>query len=196
MDHRKSKGIPEKTSTLTINIFIDYEVFDYVDHNKLWEILKEMGIPEHLTYLLRNLYADQEALVGNGHGTMDWFKIGIIVCQGCMLSTCLFNIYAVYIMGNARLDEAQAGIKISRRNINNLRYADESTLKADCEEKLECLLMKVKKASEKAGLKLYTEEKNYITEVIPLKWGFGNTRLGRETRGRVPRDLPLKASVV
>ena len=99
-------------------------------------------------------------------------------------------------MRNAGLEKAEAGIKIFRRNINNLRYADETTLKAECEEKLECLLMKVKKASEKAGLKLYIEENNCITEVIPLEWGFRNTRLGRETRGRVPRDLPLKASVV
>ena len=154
-----------------------------------------MGIPEHLTYLLRNLYADQEATFGTGHGTRDWFKIGITVSRGCIFSPCLFNLYAVYFMGNTRLGEAQAEIKISRRNINNLRYTDDTTLKAECEEKVKCLLMKVKNVSEKAGLKLYIEEKNYITEVILLEWGFRTPRLGQETR-RVPRDLPLKASVV
>ena len=99
-----------------------------MDHNKLWEILKEMGIPDHLTCLLRNLYADQEATVRTGHGTTDWFQIGKRVPQGCIVSPCLFNFYAEYIMGNAKLNEAQAGIKIARRNINNLRYADNITL--------------------------------------------------------------------
>ena len=99
-----------------------------MDHNKLWTILKEMGILDHLTCLLRNLYAGQEATVRTGHGTTDWFQIGKGVRQGCILSPCLFNFYAEYIMGNARLDEAQAGIKIARRNINNLRYADDTTL--------------------------------------------------------------------
>ena len=109
--------------------FIDYaKAFDYVDHNKLWKILKEMGIPEHLTCLLRNLYAGQEATVRTGHGTTDWFQIGKGVCQGCILSPCLFNFYAEYIMRNAGLEEAQAGIKIAGRNINNLRYADDTTL--------------------------------------------------------------------
>ena len=98
-----------------------------VDHNKLWEILQEMGIPDHLTCLLRNLYAGQEATVRNGHGTTGWFQIGKGVCQGCILSPCLFNFYAEYIMRNAGLKETQAGIKIARRNINNLRYADETT---------------------------------------------------------------------
>ena len=105
--------------------FIDYaKAFDCVDHNKLWEILEEMGIPDHLTCLLRNLYAGQEATVRTGHGKTDWFQIGKGVLQGCILSLCLFNLYAEYIMRNAGLDEAQAGIKIARRNINNLRYAD------------------------------------------------------------------------
>ena len=109
--------------------FIDYaKAFDSVDHNKLWKILKEMGIPDHLTCLLRNLYAGQEVTVKTRHGTTEWFQIGKGVCQGCILSTCLFNLYAEYIMQNARLDEAQAGIKISGRNINNLRYADANTL--------------------------------------------------------------------
>ena len=109
--------------------FIDYtKAFYCVDHNKLWEILKEMGIPDHLTCLLRNLYAGQEATVRNGHGATDWFQIGKGVCQGCILSPRLFNLYAEYIMRNAGLEEAQAGIKINGRNINNLRYADDTTL--------------------------------------------------------------------
>ena len=113
-----------------------------------------MGIPDHLTCLLRNLYAGQEATVGTGHGTRDWFQIGKGVCQGCILSPCLFNLYAEYIMTNAGLDETQAGIKIARRNINNLRYADDTTLMAESEEELKSLLMKVKEESGKVGLKL------------------------------------------
>ena len=125
LDHGKSKRIPEK------HLFLLYwlcQSFDCVDHNKLWKILKEMGIPEHLTCLLRNLYAGQEATVRTGHGTTDWFQIGKGVCQGSILSPWLFNLHAEYIMWNAGLDEAQAGIKIARRNINNLRYADDTTL--------------------------------------------------------------------
>ena len=123
--------------------FIYYtKTFDCVDHNKLWKILKEMGIPEHLTCLLRNLYADQEATVRTRHRTMDSFQIGKRVRQGCILSPCLLNFYAEYIMQNARLDEAQAGIKIARRNINNLRYADDTTLTAESGEELKSLLMK------------------------------------------------------
>ena len=107
---------------------MDYaKAFYSVDHNKLWKVLKEMGIPDHLTYLLGNLYAGQEATVRTGHGTTDWFQIGKGVCQGCILSPCLFNLHAQYIMRNAELEEAQAGIKIARRNINNLRYADDTT---------------------------------------------------------------------
>ena len=125
--------------------FIDYtKALDCVDHNKLWKILKEMGIPDHLNYFLRNLYAGQEATVRTGHGTTDWFQIGKGVCQGCILSPYLFNLYAEYILWNAKLDEAQAGIKICRRNINNFRYADETTLMAECEEELKNLLMKLK----------------------------------------------------
>ena len=135
--------------------FIDYaKAFDSVDHNKLWKILKEMGISDHLTCLLRNLYGGQEAPVRTGHGTTDWFQIGEGVRQGCILSPCLFNLYAEYIMRNARLEEAQAGIKIAGRNINNLRYADDITLMAESEEDLKSLLMKVKEESEKVGLKL------------------------------------------
>ena len=110
------------------------KAFDCVDHNKLWKILQEVGIPDHLTCLLRNLYAGQEATIRTGHGTRDWFQIRKGVCQGCILSLCLFNVYAEYIMRNDGLDEAQAGIKIVRRNINNLRYADDTTLMAENEE--------------------------------------------------------------
>ena len=115
-----------------------------VDYNKLWKILKEMGIPDHLTCLLRNLYARQEATVRTGHGTTDWFQIGKGVCQGRTLSPCLFNLYAEYIMRNAGLEEAQTGIKIAGRTINNLSYADDTTLMAKSEEALKSLLMKVK----------------------------------------------------
>ena len=114
-----------------------------------WKILKEMGIPDHLTCLLRNLYAGQEATVRTGHGTTDWLQIGKGVRQGCVLSPCLFNLYAEYIMENTGLDEAQAGIKIVRRNMNNLRYADDTTLLAESEEELKSFLMKVKEESEK-----------------------------------------------
>ena len=115
--------------------FIDYaKAFDCVDHNKLWKILKEMGIPDQLSCLLRNVYADQDATIRTGHGTTDWFQIGKGVCQGCILSPCLFNLYAEYIKRNAGLDEAQAGINIAGRNIYNLRYADDTTLMAESEK--------------------------------------------------------------
>ena len=120
-----------------------------MDHNKLWKILKEMGIPDHLTCLLRNLYAGQEATVRTGHGTTDWFQIRKGVCQSCILSPCLFNLYAEYIMRNTGLNEAQAGIKIAGRNINNLRYSDDTILKAESKEELKSLLIKVKEKSEK-----------------------------------------------
>ena len=130
----------EKTRGFQKNIyscFIDCaKAFDRMDHNKLWEILKEMGIPDHLTCLLRNLYAGQEATVRTRHGTTDWFQIRKGVRQGCILSPCLFNFFAEYIMRNAGLEEAQAGIKIARRNIYNLRYADDTTLMAESEEEL------------------------------------------------------------
>ena len=135
--------------------FIDYaKAFDCEDRNKLWKILKEMGIPDHLTCFLKNLYAGQEATVRTGHGTTDWFQIGKGVRQRCILSPCLLNFYAEYIMRNAVLEEAQAGIKIAGRNINNLRYADDTTLMAESEEELKSFLMKVKEESEKVGLKL------------------------------------------
>ena len=130
------------------------KAFDCVDYNKLWQILQEMGIPDHLTCLLRNLYAGQEATLRTGQGTTNWFQTGKGVSQGYILSPCLFNLYAEYIMRNAGLDEAQAGIKIAYRNINNLRYADDTTLMTESEEELKSLLMKVKEESEKVGLKL------------------------------------------
>ena len=131
--------------------FIDYaKAFDCVDHNKLGKILKEMGIPDHLTCLLRNLYASQEATVRTGHETTDWFQIGKAEYQGCILSPCLLNLYAEYIMRNAGLEEAQDGIKISGRNINNLRYSDDTTLMAENKEELKSLLMKVKRVKKLA----------------------------------------------
>ena len=135
--------------------FIDYaKAFDCVDHNKSWKSLQEMEILDHMTCLLRNLYAGQEATVRTAHGTTDWFQIRKGICQGCILSHCLFNFYAEYIMRNAGLEEAQAAIKNAGRNINHLRYADDTTLMAESEEELKSLLMKVKAKSEKVGLKL------------------------------------------
>ena len=127
-----------------------------------WKILKETGIPDHLTCLLRNLYAGQEATVKTGHGTSDWFQIGKGVRQGCILSPCLFNLYAEHIMRNTGLDEAQAGIKIAGRNINNLRHADDTTLMAESKEELKSILMKVKEDSEKAGLKFNIQKTKII----------------------------------
>ena len=128
-----------------------HTAFDCADHNKLWKILKEMGIPDHLTCLLRNLYAGQEATVRTRHGTTHWFQIGKGVRRGCILSPFLFNFYAEYTMQNARLDKPHAGIKIAGRNINNLRYANDTTFMAESKEELKSLLMKVKEESEKAG---------------------------------------------
>ena len=150
---------------------IDYaKAFHCVDHNKLWEILREMGTPDHLTSLLRNLCAGQEATVRTGHGATYWFQIGKGVRQGCILSPCLFNLYAEYIMWNAGLDEAQAGIKIARRNINNFRYADDSTLMVESDEKLKNLLVKVKEEREKAGLKLNMQKTKVIASSPITSW--------------------------
>ena len=151
--------------------FIDYaKAFDCVDHNKLWEILKEMGIPDLLICLLRNLYAGQEATVRTGHGTTDWFQIGKGACQGGIFSPCLFNFYAEYIMRNAGLEETQAGIKIDGRNINNLRYADDTTLTAESEEELQSLLIKVKEESEKVGLKLNIQKTKIMASGPITSW--------------------------
>ena len=153
--------------------FIDYAKstsFDCVDHNKQWKILKEMGIPDHPTCLLRNLYTGQEATVRTGYGTTDWFQIGKGVCQGCILSPCLFNLHAEYIMKNAGLEETQAGIKIAGRNVNNLRYADDTTFMAESEEELKSLLMKVKVESEKVGLNLNIQKTKIMASGPITSW--------------------------
>ena len=150
--------------------FIDYaKAFDCVDHNILWKILKEMGIRDHLICPLRNLYAGQEATVRTVLGITDWFQIGKGVCQGCILSPCLFNLYAEYIMRNAGLEETQAGIKIAGRNINNLRYADDTTLMAESKEELKRLL-KVKVESEKVGLKLNIQKTKIMASGPVTSW--------------------------
>ena len=169
-----SSGSWEKAREFQKNIyfcFIDYaKAFDCVDHKKLWKILREMGIPDHLCCLLRNLYAGQEATVRTGHGTTDWFQIGKGVCQDCVLSSCLFNFYAEYIMRNAGLDETQAGIKIAGRNINNFRYADDTTLLGESEEELKSLLMKVKEETEKVGLKLNIQKTKIMASSPITSW--------------------------
>ena len=150
---------------------IDYaKAFDCVDYHKLWKILKEMGIPDRLTYLLRNLYAGQEATVRTGHGTINWFQIGKEIHQVGILSPCLFILYAEYIMRNARLDEAQAEIKIAGRNVNNLRYADDTTLMAESEEDIKSLLVKVKEESEKVGLKLNIQKTKIMASGPITSW--------------------------
>ena len=168
------RWIIEKAREFQKNIyfsFIDYvKAFDCVDHSKMWKILKEMGIPNHLTCLPRNLYSGQEAAVRTRHGTMDWFKIEKGVRQGCILSPCLFNLYAEHIMWNAGLDEAQTGIKIAGRNINN---SDDTTLMAESEEELRSLLMKVKEEHEKADLKLNIQKQRswHLVPSLHDKWG-------------------------
>ena len=141
-----------------------------MDHNKLWKILQEVDIPDHLTCRLRNLYAGQEPTVRTGHGTTDWFQKGKGVYQGCILSPCLFNLYAEYIIRNAGLEEAQAGIKTARRNINNLRYADDTTLMAESEEELKSLLMKMKEETEKVGLKLNIQKTKIMASGPIASW--------------------------
>ena len=168
------RWIIEKAREFQKNIyfcFIDYaKAFYCVDHNKLWKILKEMGIPDHLICLLRNLYAGQEATVRTGHGTTDWFQIGKGVCQCCVSSPCLFNLYAEYIMRNTGLEEAQARIKIAGRNINNLGYADDTPLMAESEEELKSLLMKVKEENEKVGLKLSIQKTKIMASGAITSW--------------------------
>ena len=168
-----SVGSSKKAREFQKNIyfcFIDYaKAFDCVDHNKLWKILQEMGIPDHLICLLRNLYAGQEAIVRTGHGT-NWPQINKGVHQGCILSHRLFNVYAEYIMRKAALDEAEAGIKISGRNINNLRYADDTTLMAERKEELKSLLMKVKEETEKVGLKFNIQKTKIMASGPITSW--------------------------
>ena len=169
-----SAGSSKKQESSRKNVyfcFIDYaKAFDCVDHNKLWKILKEMGIPDHLTCFLRHLYAGQEATVRTGHGTTDWFQIGKGARQGCILSPCLFNLHVEYIMRKAGLEETQAGIKIARRNINHLRYADDTTLMAESEEELKSLPMKVKEESEKVGLKLNIQKTKIMASSPITSW--------------------------
>ena len=166
--------------------FIDYaKAFDCVDHNKLWKILKEIWIPDHLTCLLRNLYAGQEATVRTGHGTTDYFQTGKGVRQGCILSPCLFNLYAEYIMRNTGLEEIQAGTEIAGRNINNLRYADDTTLMAESEEELKSLLMKVKVKSLSRVWLLATPWT--ATHQAPPSMGFSR----QECQSGVPLPSPL-----
>ena len=167
LDHQKSRRVPENIYFC----FIDYaKAFDCVDHNKLWKILQEMGIPDHLICLLRNLYVGQEKTVRRGHGTTDWFQIGKGVRQRCILSLYLFNFYAEYIRRNAGLEEAQAEVKTAVRNINNLRYADNTTFIAGSEEELKSLLMKVKKESEKVGLKFNIQKTKIIASSPITSW--------------------------
>ena len=166
--------IIEKARDFQKNIyfcFIDYtKDFDCVDHNKLWKILKEMGIPDHMTCLLRNLYAGQEATVRTRHGTTDWFQVGKGVCQGCILSPCLFNLYSEYIRRNAGLDEAHTGINIARINISNLRYIGDTTIMAESEEELKSLLMNVKEESGKVGLKLNIQKTKIMASSPITSW--------------------------
>ena len=166
--------IMEKAREFQKNIyfhFIDYaKAFDCVHHNKLWKILQEMGIPDHLSCLLRNLYAGQEATVRTGHGTTDWFQIGKGVHQGCILSPCVFNLYAEYIMRNAGLDEAKAGIKIAERNVINVRHANDTTLTTEIEEERKSLLMKMKEESEKDGLKLNIQKTKTMASGPITSW--------------------------
>ena len=161
--------------------FIDYaKAFDCMDHNKLREILKEMGTPDHLICLLRNLYAGQEATIRTGHGTTDWIQIGKGVRQGCILSPCLFNLYAEYIMRNPEVEKAQAGIKIAGRN--NLRYADDTTLMEESEEELKSLLMKMKEESEKLGLKLNIQKTKIMASGPITSWQMDGETMGKSDR--------------
>ena len=171
MYHQKAREFQENKQTNIHFCFIDYtRAFDCVDHSKLWKILEETGIPDHPTCLLRNLYAGQEATVRTGHGPTDWFQVGKGVHQGCILSSCLFNYYVEYIMRNAGLDEAQAGIKTAGRNISNLRYGDDTTLMAESEEELRSLLMKVKEESEKVVLKLNIQKTKITASGPTTSW--------------------------
>ena len=160
----------ESSRKTSISALLTAKAFDCVDHNKLWKILKEMGIPDHLICLLRNLCAGQETTVKIRPGTTNWFQIGKGVHQGCILSPCSFNLYAEYIMRNAGLNKEQVGIKTAGRNINHLRYANDTTLMAESKEELKSLLMKVKEESEKAGLKLYIQKTKVMAPGPITSW--------------------------
>ena len=157
-----------------------------------------MGIPDHLTCLLKNLYADQETTVRTGHGTMDWFQVCKGVRQGCLLPPCLFNLYAEYIMQNSRLDKSQAGMKIAGGNINNLRYADDATLMAENEEELKSLLMKVKEESEKAGLKINIQKPNNMASGPITSWQIDQEtmEIERDYLGGAPKSLQMVTAAV
>ena len=192
----------DKVSEFQKNIyfcFIDYtKAFDCVDHNKLWTIPKEMGILDHLTCLLRNLHAGQEAIGRTRHGTTEWFQIGKRVHQGCILSPCLFNIYVAYIMWNAELEEAQAGIKIAGRNINKPIYADDTTLMAESEEELKSLLMKVKEDSEIAGFKLNIQKTKIMASSPITSWQIdaGKWKEWQTLFSRAPIPLQMVTAVM
>ena len=166
--------IIEKARKFQKNIyfcFTDYtKAYDCVDHSRLWKILQAMEIPDNLTCLLQNLYSGQEATVRTGHGTTDWIQTGKGICQGCILSPCLFNLYAEFITRNTGLDEAQAGIMIVGKNINNLRYADDSSLMAESREELKSFLMEVKEESEKASLKLNSQKTKIMASGPITSW--------------------------
>ena len=170
LDHQKSKKNIQKNIYFCFNDYVKATEYvkatDSMDPNKLWKILKEMGIPDHLTCLLRNLFAGQEATVRTGHGTTVWFQIGKGVRQDCILSPCLFNSYVEHIMRNAGLDEVQAGIKIAGRNINNLRFEDDTTLVSEIEEELKSLLVNVKEESEKFDLKLKIQKTKIVASIL------------------------------
>ena len=189
------RWIIEKARRFQKNIyfcFIDYDkAFDCVDYNILWKILQEMGIPDHLSCLLRNLYAGQEATVRIGHGNTDWFQIGKGVRQGCMLSLCLFNLYAEYIMRNAGLEETQTGIKIAGRNLNNFRYADDTTLMAESEEELKSLLMKAKEEGEKVGLKLNIQKTRIMAFSPITSWQIDGETVETDFILGAPKSLQM-----
>ena len=159
------------------NIYFGFTDYTKAFVWKLWKILKEMGVPDHVTCLLRNLFVGQEATIRTRHGTTDWFLILKGVCQGCILSPCLFNFYAEYIMWNERLDDSEAGIKITGRNINNLRYADDTTCMAESEEEIKSLLMKVKEESEKVGLKLNIQKTKLMASGPITSWQIEGERV-------------------
>ena len=175
LDYKESKRV----SKIIYLCFINYtKALDCVDHDRLWKVLREMRIPGHLTCLLRNLYAGQEATVRTLYGTVDWFKIEKGVQEGCLLSPCLFNLYAEHIMRKAGMDELQAGVKITGRNNNHLRYIDDTPVMAENEEELKSLLMRVKEESERAGLKLNVKKTKIMASCPITSWQIDGEKMG------------------